>query len=170
MKDLGNYLKKERIASGVSLDEAANDMGISVTLLENIELGNTKAFKDIYELRELVKKYAKYLGLDINMVNDSFNDFLFEKTSKISLEDIEEALKKEELKEKEDNKNVKVIHSPYTSPHKRKLNLKPIIIWLAAFLVIVSISLLVIRIATREPVRDSELKCSWKENVYEFTY
>ena len=71
MKDLGNYLKKERIASGVSLDEAANDMGISVTLLENIELGNTKAFKDIYELRELVKKYAKYLGLDINMINDS---------------------------------------------------------------------------------------------------
>ena len=82
-------------------------MNISLTLLENIELGNTKAFKDIYELREYVKNYAKYLGLDPNMVNDSFNEFLFEKTSKISLEDISKArFKKSEEKDKKLNHHI----------------------------------------------------------------
>ena len=138
-------------------------MNISVTLLENIELGNTKAFKDIYELREIVKSYAKYLGLDINKVNDSFNDFLFEKTSKISLDDITEALKKSEKKEEK-----KEVHSPYTKIHKRKLNIRPLIIWLALLFIIISISLLVIRIVVKEPVMTSELKGSM-EDFYEFT-
>ncbi len=167
MKDLGSYLKKARIENGVSLEEAAGDMSISVTLLENIELGNTKAFKDMYELRETVKNYAKYLGLDINKVNDSFNDFLFEKTSKISLEDIEVALKKDEEKEKEKEK--KEIHSPYTVIHKRKFNIKPIIIYLAIVFIIVSMSLIIIKIVNKEPVRNSELRGSW-EDYYEFTY
>ncbi len=163
MKDLGSYLKKTRISNGVSLEEAANDMSISLTLLENIELGNTKAFKDIYELREYVKNYAKYLGLDPNMVNDSFNEFLFEKTSKISLEDIQAALKKEE------EKDIKpVIHSPYTIEHKRYINLVPILIWIATLLVIVSISLLIIRNICEEPVITNELGGSM-EDLYEFT-
>ena len=52
MKELGSFLKRARISNGVSLDEAASDLSLSITQLENIESGNTKAFRDIYELKE----------------------------------------------------------------------------------------------------------------------
>lgn len=113
MKDLGLYLKSERINSGVSLSEAASDLDFSISLLENIESGNVRAFKDIYQLREDIKRYSKYLGVDLERVNNEFNDFLFEKTSKISLEDIKNAqvaLKKE-----------KKVISPYTKKLKPKI-------------------------------------------------
>ena len=94
MKDLGSYLKNERVSSGVSLSEAAEDLNLSITLLENIESGNVRAFKDVYELKEYIKRYAKYLGADPDKAVDEFNGFLFEKTSKISIDDIKEAQKK----------------------------------------------------------------------------
>ena len=102
MKDLGSYLKRTRISNGVSLEEAAGDMELSIAQLENIEGGNTRAFKDIYKLKEYIKFYAKYLGLDPDVVMDTFNEFLFEKTSKISLEDIKEAQERAIVKEREE--------------------------------------------------------------------
>ena len=66
MKELGHLLKTERIQNGVSLTEASEDLSLSTTMLENIESGNVRAFKDVDELREHVKKYAKYLGVDVN--------------------------------------------------------------------------------------------------------
>ena len=103
MKELGEYLRDTRIQNGVSIEEAAEDNELSASQLENIENGNVKAFKDIYKLKDYVKGYAKYLGLDSNEVVEEFNDFLFEHTSKISLDDILEAKKK--LEEKEEPKN-----------------------------------------------------------------
>ena len=108
MKELGEYLRDTRIQNGVSIEEAAEDNELSASQLENIENGNVKAFKDIYKLKDYVKGYAKYLGLDPNEVVEEFNDFLFEHTSKISLDDILEAKKK--LEEKEEPK----VRSPYT--------------------------------------------------------
>ena len=114
MKELGEYLKSTRISNGVGLEEAATDLDISTSLLENIEKGNTRAFNDIYDLKEYIKSYANYLGIDADKVSDEFNDFLFEHTSKISLDDIREAQKS--LNEKKENK----IKSPYTMiPNKK---------------------------------------------------
>ena len=96
MKELGSYLRRTRIENGVNLEEAADDMNISVTQLENIESGNTRAFKDVYKLKQQIKMYAKYLGLNPDKVIDEFNEYLFEHTSKISLDDIMEAKKKKE--------------------------------------------------------------------------
>jgi len=62
MKELGEYLKRTRIKNGVGLTEACEDLEISTSHLENIETGNVKAFKDVYELRDDIKVYAKYLG------------------------------------------------------------------------------------------------------------
>ena len=59
MKDLGSYLKNERVSSGVSLSEAAEDLNLSITLLENIESGNVRAFKDVYELISRHNTYTK---------------------------------------------------------------------------------------------------------------
>ena len=94
MKELGEYLKRTRISNGVSLTEACEDLDFSTSHLENIESGNVRAFKDVYELKDSIKLYAKYLGLDPNKVVDEFNGFLFQHTSRISLDDIRAAQKK----------------------------------------------------------------------------
>ena len=83
MKELGEYLKRTRISNGVSLTEACEDLEFSTSHLENIESGNVRAFKDVYELKEDIKVYAKYLGLDSEKVIDEFNNFLFQHTSKM---------------------------------------------------------------------------------------
>ena len=88
MKEIGEELKQLRKKSGVDLEEASHDLNISEIELECIEAGNAKAFKDIYELKDKVKLYAKYLGVDEDRIADEFNDFLFEKTSKISVNDV----------------------------------------------------------------------------------
>ena len=154
MKELGGYLKRTRIENGVNLEEAADDMNISVTQLENIESGNTRAFKDIYKLKQYIKVYAKYLGLNPDKIIDEFNDFLFEHTSQISLDDIKEAKEKQE---QEETKNK--IKSPYTIEHKRKINWWPIIGFISSFLLIIAIIVcIIVHNITKPTPRTSELK------------
>lgn len=114
MKELGEYLRETRENNYVSIAEAAEDLKLPEITISNIESGNTRAFRDMYELKDKVKEYAKYLGLDPEKVVDEFNDFLFEHTSKISLKDILEA--EEEEKSKEEAKKVA---SPYTAAKKK---------------------------------------------------
>jgi len=162
MKELGAYLKSEREENGISIDEAALDLGFKDDELDNIEAGNTRAFKDIYELRDMIKKYAKYLGLDVKKVAAEFNDFLFEHTSKISIEDIVAASKKQEEN--------RTIQSPYTKEVKKKIDMAPIVlcvlicifIGLVVYLLIGAIS------SGSQNKKSSELKNV--EEVYEFTY
>lgn len=110
MKELGEKLRLARNNIGISIDEVANDLEIDRVLLDNLENGNSKAFKDIVSLKETIISYAKYLGLDQENLLDDFNDFVFSSTSKISTEDIKEAMKKTKEKEKNNRK----IKSPYT--------------------------------------------------------
>ena len=138
MKELGEYLKKVREDNGVEIEEAAEDLKISSQILSNIECGNTRVFRDILELKENIKAYAKYLGLDCEKVIDEFNDFMFEHTSKISLNDILEAEKAS------DEKNKKVVRSPYTKPHKKTINVKFLKILSVVFLILIFIVLLII--------------------------
>ena len=163
MKELGQYLKDTRIRNGVSVEEAAEDNEISASQLENIENGNIKAFKDVYKLREYMKNYAKYLGLDPTKVAEEFSDFLFEHTSKISLEDILEA--KKQVETKEDKK----IQSPYTKEYKDKFNYKPIINIVIGILLIILVCYVLISIFDKEPVHNDVLK-GIKEDIYELTY
>ena len=164
MKELGEYFRDTRIRNGVSIEEAAEDNELSASQLENIEQGNIKAFKDVYKLKEYMKNYAKYLGLDPSKVAEEFNDFLFEHTSKISLEDIMEAKKK--IEEKEENK----IKSPYTKEYKEKFDFRPLIYTICGIIVIIMVGLLVKSIIHKEPVRRQVLNSYYKEEVYEFTY
>ena len=93
MKEIGEYLRQERRKNGVGINEASEDLNINSQLLEAIESGNYKAFKDVFELKTAIRSYAKYLGLNVDDILDDFNDFIFEKTSKISLDDIKNAKK-----------------------------------------------------------------------------
>ena len=165
MKELGYYLEDTRRSNGVSLEEAASDLNVDVSYLENIESANVRAFKDVYYMRELVKEYAKYLGLSEEKIQDEFNDFLFEHTSKISLDDIMEAKKKKE--EEERLENTKKIQSPYTKEYKRKIKKLRFVLVRVIFLLAIIILIVVIKTITREAAVTSELKGI---ELYEYTY
>ena len=111
---IGKTFAEAREKTGVSLEEASADIQIKSVILENIEEGNIGSFKDIFELKEYLCTYAKYLGLDENKILDEFNEYMFEYTSKIPLRDIEKKVM-EQNKEKEADPIV----SPYTKPMKK---------------------------------------------------
>ena len=162
MKELGDYLKRTRISNGVSIAEAAEDLDLSTVQVENIESGNVKAFKDVYALKEDVRQYAKYLGLNPEKVIDEFNGFLFEHTSKISLEDIKMAQKKMEEEEKGAT-------SPYTKEYKKKVGPWPFIIAIVLIVFIFIILYLIISTINKAPERTTELMSKERGNViYEF--
>jgi cytoskeletal protein RodZ len=158
MKELGEYLKRTRISNGVSLTEACEDLDFSTSHLENIESGNVRAFKDVYELKESIKLYAKYLGLDPDKVVDEFNGFLFQHTSKISLDDIRAAQKK---KEEEENKNR--VKSPYTKEYKEKFNYWPFVYIAIGILVLILVVYIVISNINKAPGQVDELISYTKE-------
>ena len=149
MDEIGEYLKTERKKNGVSINEASEDLGINPAILEAIEDGNSKAFKDIYELKDMVASYAKYLGLDVSKMLDEFNDFIFEKTSKISLDDIKNAKSREEVETR--------VASPYTKIKHSKYDVAPIVLIVAILLFISLIVYLFLKIVTKEPQVSKEL-------------
>ena len=137
MNEIGEELQYARESSGVSLNEASKDLGIKVEILENIEDGRTGAFKDIFELKEYISSYAKYLGLDEQELIDEFNEYMFEKTSKIPMEEIEKAVKEKEKEESESNR----IASPYTKAAPIKSN-KQFIFILVLIVVLIVIAII----------------------------
>ena len=134
MKEIGEKLREARKNNGVSIEEASDDLKINLLELENLENGNYKAFKDIYDLKNNIRLYAKYLGLNENEILNEFNDYLFEKTSKLSLSDIKDSMKET------DTANNKKISSPYTKVKPSKYNLAPVVL---VIVLLVFISLVV---------------------------
>jgi len=135
--EVGDTLRNSREVSGVTLEEVSADLDIPVILLEQIEDGNMGAFKDVFGLKEYIKKYAKYIGLDPNEVLDVFNTFMFEHTSKIPMDKIEEAVKEAALEEAKDNR----VASPYTKAIP-KIKTTPYIIALVIAIIIMIIALI----------------------------
>lgn len=118
MNEIGELLRMTREESGVSLEEASGDLEIKTLILENIEDGNIGCFKDIFVLKDYIYNYAKYLGLEPDKIIDEFNEYLFEYTSKIPLEDIEKAMQEQQKEESDEEK----IISPYTTSVKKSNN------------------------------------------------
>lgn len=131
MKEIGEKLRNAREEIGISIEEASTDLKISKTQLSNLEDGNMDTFKDIINVKYLIRDYAKYLGLDKEDLVDDFNEYLFDVTSKISLEDIKS------IKDKKDGKDKKV-KSPYTTIKVKKKVSVPLLI--VVFIVIIGIA------------------------------
>lgn len=131
MKEIGEILKEGREQNGVSIEEASEDLNYKVSQLEAIESGDFKLFKDIFLLKCMIMDYSKYLGLDTNSIMDDFNEFVFESTSKIPLDDIEKASKLKEDEEK--------IASPYTKKEEEKSKLPLILGIILGVLIIIFI-------------------------------
>ena len=155
MKEIGEKLSKKRIESGVSLNEAAEDLNYNVSQLEAIEQGNFKNFKDIFILKCIVGDYAKYLGFDSDEIIDEFNDYVFESTSKIPLDDIQKASK---IKEK--NQDDKII-SPYTMTEKKNNTVIIIIISIIVVLVLTAVAIFYYNSTITNNRESSNLKVSY---------
>ena len=139
MKEIGEKLKETRENIGISIEEVAEDLKVRPSQIEEVESGDLKAFKDVFSLKYFDRDYSKYLGLDYNDMVDEFNEYLFDYTSRLSLDDIKKAQKDDE-KEKERPKIV----SPYTVDKKRKKIIPPAIIWLLIFLIVGTVAFFVI--------------------------
>ena len=140
MIEIGEKLKLAREENGVSKEEAAEDLNLRVSQIENIEEGNLKAFKDVFYLKCFIRDYAKYLGLDEEKIIDEFNEFFFEETSKIPIAEIQKASME---KQKEQNKDKKVV-SPYTTIEKPKSKVGTIIVVSIIVLLLVLIGYVVV--------------------------
>ena len=152
MKEIGELLKETRVQNGVSVEEAAGDLNYKPSQLEAIENGDYKAFKDIFLLKCIITDYSKYLGLNSDEIIDEFNEYVFESTSKIPIDDIEKA-----SKQKEDDK----IASPYTKKEKKKSKL-PLI--LGIILVILVAAFIIVTFYNNSKKTSSDnLKVSYKE-------
>lgn len=144
MKDIGNIFKEKREEIGMKLEEAASDLDITVAQLENLEDGNINAFKDIFFLKELIKKYATYLNVDGEKMIEEFNDFVFDFTSRIPVEEIEQKVKEiEKINEKETRKR---ISSPYTRKKVRKAKMKLVYFFSILTIILVSATLIFLNV------------------------
>ena len=151
MDEIGSTLKSTRESSGVSIEEASKDVNIKVEILQNIEDGKIGCFKDIYVLKDYIKNYAKYLGLDPDKLIDEFNDYMFEYTSKIPVKEIEQL-----IREKEKNKEEKVI-SPYTMETKKNRGKICILLYLIGIVLIFIIVLWSLNKLTINTTSSSEI-------------
>ena len=157
MKEIGEKLKNARESIGVSIEAASEDLKISPSQITDIENGNVESFQDVFNLKYFIRDYAKYLGLDKEEIVDDFNEYLFDYTSKLSLEDIKSEVKNK----KEENK----IRSPYTVERKRE-KVYQNFIYIAIAVLLITISFLLYTILTDEDTDEENLLGGVR---YEFT-
>ena len=131
MDSIGSMLKSTREQSGVSIEEASSDLNINVNFLLNIEEGKIGCFKDIFELKDYLSNYAKYLGLDSEKIIDEFNEYMFEYTSKIPVKEIEKMAQKEAREE------ASKVTSPYTRKPRKHNTTYYIGIYVVIFLLVI---------------------------------
>jgi len=137
LTEISEVIRSTREASGVSLEEVSKDLEIPILILEQIEEGNIGAFKDIFLLKEYISDYAKYLGLNPDEVIDEFNEYMFEVTSKIPMDEIEKAVRERAL---EETKEIRVA-SPYTKAAPTKQD-KQFILMIIFIVILVILAIL----------------------------
>lgn len=147
MKEIGEKLKEARESIGVSVEEAAEDLKISASQITDIENGNVEHFQDVFNLKYFIRDYAKYLGLNKEEIVDDFNEYLFDYTSKLSLDDI-----KKESKSKQENK----IKSPYTIERKSE-KIYQNIIYIAIVVIFLTIVVLLYTIIKEDDKNNDNL-------------
>ncbi len=116
LNGIGELFRVTREEAGVSIGEASKDLDIKEVILENIEDGNIGCFKDIYVLKDYIYNYSKYLGIDADKVIDDFNEYMFEYTSRIPIDEIEKKIQEQNSAKNEKNE----ISSPYTKEYKKQ--------------------------------------------------
>lgn len=146
MNEIAEAFKNARSTAGISLEEASEDTGVPVSALEQIEEGAIGSFKDIFKLKEYLITYAKYLGLDSNAIIDKFNEYMFEYTSKIPVNDLEKAIQEKEQKEIEETIEMGIpAITPYLKPAEDKTKTKLVLTIIISVLLVAIVLVWVIK-------------------------
>ncbi len=146
MKEIGESFKEARETIGISKSEVIKDLNITESQLDNLEDGNINAFKDVFFLKETIKKYTKYLNLDEDEIMDKFNDFMFNYTSRIPVEDILEQTREINIQESKNSEN-KIV-SPYTIKRKKNNGIKYALIYIISVIILVVLVILIVKYFT----------------------
>jgi len=149
MKEIGLKLKEKREENGVSIEEAAEDLKIRPSQIISLENGQKEDFKDILFLKYFIRDYAKYLGLDGEKMLDEFNEFLFDFTSKIPLDEIEKAKEKK-------NANKKVV-SPYTKVKNKNQKQKMLVISIIIVICIIVVGYIIASTIKKNDFQDDNI-------------
>ncbi|MGM9881433.1 MAG: helix-turn-helix domain-containing protein [Bacilli bacterium] len=137
MKNIGLKLKNKREENGLTIEEVAEDLKMRPIQISSIEEGKIEDFKDVFYLKYFIRDYAKYLGLDSEKILDEFNEYLFDKTSKIPVDLIEEAKKEKKDEERETT-------SPYTKDTKKKVKVPKMLIGILVIIVLIVIGYIIV--------------------------
>ena len=165
MKEIGEKLKEARESMGITIEEAATDLKLRASQIEDIEEGNKESFKDVFYLKMFIKNYSKYLGLDYDQMVEEFNEYLFDFTSKISIDDIKKAEKEQRKKEKK-LKTVKIA-SPYTVEKQQQRSVPKILIIIGGVLLFIIIVYIVVLMVIKKDDEVSNTIVMGGEEVYE---
>lgn len=163
MKEIGERLKEARENMEITIEEASGDLKIEPSLLEKIEEGDRNAFKDILYLKNYIRDYAKYLGLNPDEMIEEFNEYLFDYTSKISLDDIKSA-----NKGNREVKKVSQVVSPYTIERKQQYNIPIFLIYALIILIIGIIIYCIVLFVNNKDNTDNNIISYQEEVLYEF--
>ena len=134
MKNIGTKLKDKREENGLSIEEVSED------------------FKDVFYLKYFIRDYAKYLGLDSEKILDEFNEYLFDRTSKIPVDLIEKA--------KNEKKNEEEVVSPYTKENNKKIRIPKWIIGLGIVIIVIVLGYVIFTIHKGNDFSDNNITYS----------
>lgn len=134
MKNIGIKLKNKREENGLSVDEVAEDLKMRPSQITSIEEGKIEDFKDVFYLKYFIRDYAKYLGLDGEKLLDEFNEYLFDMTSKIPVNLINQA---------KNEKQNEGISSPYTKEPKKKIAIPKLVICVFVIIVLIIVGYII---------------------------
>ena len=71
MNGIGDTFKEKREEIGITVSEVANDLKIDPILIENLESGNHKVFKDILELKDTISSLLFLNDSPISFITSS---------------------------------------------------------------------------------------------------
>lgn len=166
MKEIGEKLKEAREVMGITIEEAAEDLKVRPIMIESIEAGDKEQFNDVFYLKMFIKNYSKYLGLDYDEMVEEFNEYLFDFTSKISIDDIKKA-EKEHRKKENKIKEVKIA-SPYTTEKQSETKIPRFLIIGGILVVLLIIVYVVILLLTKEEkVVTNTISMNVEGDIYE---
>ena len=156
MKEIGEKLRDAREKMEITIEEASEDLKIEPSILQKIEEGD----KDY--LKYYIRDYSKYLGLNSDSMVEEFNEYLFDYTSKISIDDIKSANKGNEVKK------APSVVSPYTIVKKQQKNIPKILIYILIILIVGIIVYCLFLFFNNDSKGDNNLISYTEEVIYEF--
>ena len=149
MKEIGIKLKEKREENGVSVEEAAEDLKVRPSQIISLEEGKKEDFKDVLFLKYFIRDYAKYLGLEGEKILDEFNEFLFDFTSKIPLDEIKKA--------QENKNNNKLITSPYTKIKHKNQKKRMLVISIVIVICIIAVGYIIASTIHKNDFQDDNI-------------